>query len=187
MTAATYGYARVSTGQQTTDQQDDALRAAGCSKVFGDKLSGAKADRPGLAACLDQLRPGDTLVIVALDRLGRSTLQVLSTLQELHQRGVIVKSLRESLDFSTPLGQAVATIMSALAEMELALIRERAAAAREAARARGKQTGRPRVLDASAAALARRMRANGEPIAVIAKTLGVSRASVYRYTEAITP
>lgn len=178
----TYGYARVSTGQQTLDQQDDALRAAGCVKVFSDKLSGAKADRPGLAGCLDQLREGDTLVVVALDRLGRSTLQVLSTLQELHARGVVVKSIRESLDFSTPLGQAVATIMSALAEMELALIRERAAAAREAARVRGKQTGRPRVFTKPQAELAKRMRASGEPIAIIAKTLGVSRASVYRYT-----
>ena len=183
MTAATFGYARVSTLQQSLDQQLDALSGAGVTRVFSDKMSGAKADRPGLAACLDHVRAGDVLVVIALDRLGRSTLQVLSTLQELHARGVIVRSLRESLDFSTPLGQAVATIMSALAEMELALIRERAAAAREAARARGKQTGRPRVLSEERAALARRMRANGEPIAIIASTLEVSRATIYRYTE----
>ena len=183
MSAETFGYARVSTGQQSLDQQLDALKACGASRVFTDKLSGARSDRPGLVACLEHLRTGDVLVVVALDRLGRSTLQVLSTLQELHGRGVIVRSLRESLDFSTPLGQAVATIMSALAEMELALIRERAAAAREAARARGKQTGRPRVLSEERAALARRMRANGEPIAIIASTLEVSRATIYRYTE----
>lgn len=180
MTAATFGYARVSTLQQSLDQQLDALSGAGVTRVFSDKMSGAKADRPGLAACLDHVRAGDVLVVIALDRLGRSTLQVLSTLQELHARGVIVRSLRESLDFSTPLGQAVATIMSALAEMELALIRERAAAARDAARARGKQTGRPRALGSEQVGLARRLKANGEPVAVIARTLGVSRATVYR-------
>lgn len=182
MTATTYGYARVSTGQQTIEQQDDALRAAGCTKVFSDKLSGARADRPGLTGCLDQLRTDDTLVVVALDRLGRSTIQVLTTLRDLEERGVIVKSLREQLDFSTPLGQAVATIMSALAEMELALIRERAAAAREAARARGRQVGRPSALTRDQAALARRMRDSGEPIAVIARAVGCSRATVYRVT-----
>lgn len=182
MTAATYGYARVSTGQQTLDQQDDALRAAGCTKLFSDKLSGARVDRPGLAECLDQLREGDTLVVVALDRLGRSTRSVLQTLAELHERGIVVRSLRESLDFSTPLGQAVATIMAALAEMELALIRERAAAAREAARARGRQVGRPPALTPEKAALARRMRESGEAITTIASTLGCSRATIYRYT-----
>lgn len=182
MTAMTLGYARVSTGQQSLDQQEDALHAAGCAKVFSDKLSGVRSDRPGLETCLDQLRSGDTLVVMALDRLSRSTIQVLTTLRDLDERGVVVKSLREQLGLSTPTGRVVAAVMSALAELELSLIRERAAAAREAARARGKQTGRPRVLDVSAAALATRMRASGEPIASIAKTLGVSRATVYRYT-----
>ncbi|MCL8251351.1 recombinase family protein [Aeromicrobium fastidiosum] len=182
MSAATFGYARVSTGQQSLDQQLDALNEVGVSRVFSDKMSGAKADRPGLVACMDHLRAGDVLVVVALDRLGRSTLQVLSTLQELHERGVVVRSLRESLDFSTPLGQAVATTMSALAEMELALIRERAAAAREAARTRGKQTGRPRALNDDQMKLARRMHENGEHITVIAQTLKVSRATIYRAT-----
>jgi DNA invertase Pin-like site-specific DNA recombinase len=130
---------------------------------------------------MDHLRTGDVLVIVALDRLGRSTLQVLSTLEELHKRGVVVRSLPESLDFSGPLGQAVATIMSALAEMELALIRERAAAARQAARARSKQTGRPRALNDEQVNLAG-MHESGERITVIAQTLKVSRATIYRVT-----
>ena len=131
---------------------------------------------------LDYLREGDTVTVVALDRLGRSTIQVLQTLAELHDRGIVLKSLRESLDFSTPLGQAVATIMSALAEMELALIRERAAAAREAARARGCQIGRPPALTSEQARMAKSLRKSGEPIATIATTLNTSRATVYRYT-----
>lgn len=180
---AIYGYARVSTLPQSLDQQLDALNEFGVSRVFTDKMSGAKADRPGLNACLDYLRAGDVLVVVALDRLGRSTLQVLSTLQELHERGVIVRSIRESLDFSTPLGQAVATIMSALAEMELALIRERAAAARASAAARGKQTGRPRSLTGDQVQLCRRMSEAGENVTTISRAVGVSRATVYRALE----
>jgi DNA invertase Pin-like site-specific DNA recombinase len=174
------GYARVSTTQQSLEQQHDALRNAGVERIFEDKMSGAKADRPGLAAMLDHARRGDTVTVVALDRLGRSTIQVLSTLRELQGQGVIVRSLRENLDFSTPVGQAVATIMSALAEMELSLIRERAAAARDAARARGRQVGRPRALTSEQAALARRMRESGEPIPVIAGALNTSRATIYR-------
>ena len=183
MTSQHLGYMRVSTTAQHLEQQEDALRAAGVERIFEDKMSGARSDRPGLLALLDHARPGDVVTIVALDRLGRSTIQVLTTLNELHQRGIRVRSQRESLDFSTPLGQAVATIMSALAEMEVALIRERAAAAREAARARGKQTGRPRVLSEPQAALAKKLRASGTSPTLIAKTLGCSRATIYRVTE----
>lgn len=170
MTAARLGYMRVSTTAQRLEQQEDALRAAGVERIFEDKASGARDDRPGLLAMLGHARTGDTVTVVALDRLGRSTLQVLSTLRELHERGIAVRSLREQIDFSTPVGQAVATIMSALAEMELGLICERAAAAREAARARGRQVGRPPALTSEQAALARRMRRAGESIAVIASS-----------------
>lgn len=181
-TAEHLGYMRVSTTRQTLDQQEDALRAAGCTRIYSDKLSGVRDDRPGLLALLDRARAGDTVTVVALDRLGRSTIHVLQTLSELNERRVIVRSLREGIDFSTPVGQAVAGIMAALAQMERELIKERAAVAREAARVRGRQVGRPPVLDASAAALAKRMRTAGEPIAVIARTLGCSRATVYRVT-----
>lgn len=182
MTAQHLGYMRVSTTAQHLEQQEDALRAVGVDRIFQDKMSGSRDDRPGLLALLDHARPGDTVTVVAIDRLGRSTVSVLQTIADLNQRGIVLRSLREGIDFSTPVGQAVAGIMASLAEMELALIRERAAAAREAARARGRQTGRPRVLSEPQAALARRLRASGEPIAIIARTLGVSRASVYRYT-----
>ena len=176
------GYVRVSTAQQHLDQQLDALEACGVDRVFSDVMGGARSDRPGLNALLDHARPGDVVICTALDRLGRSTIHVLQTLNDLHERGIIVRSLREGIDFSTPVGQAVAGIMASLAQMEHQLIRDRAAAAREAARARGQQVGRPRALTHDDAALACRMRTNGEAIAVIARTLGVSRATVYRYT-----
>ncbi len=109
-------------------------------------------------------------------------LQVVGTLTELHDRGVIVRSLRENLDLSTPTGKVVAAMFAALAELERELIRERAAAAREAARARGRQVGRPTVLTSDQTALARRMKEAGEPVAVIARALGCSRATIYRVT-----
>lgn len=180
MNALHLGYARVSTAQQSLDQQKDALHQAGVTRIFDDKASGVRSDRSGLLAMLDQVRPGDTVTVVALDRLGRSTIQVLQTLRDLHSNGVAVRSLRENLDFSTPLGQAITTIMSALAEMERELIRERSAAAREAARARGRQTGRPRVLSEQQAGMVHRLRQSGEPVSIIARSLGVSRATIYR-------
>lgn len=182
MTAARLGYARVSTGQQSLDQQRDALEAVGVERIFEDTASGARNDREGLRALLDHARPGDTVTVVALDRLGRSTLQVLGTLRDLHERGIVLRSLREGVDFATPVGQAVATILVSVAELELSLIKERAAAARDAARARGRLVGRPPALSSEQAALARRMRQAGEPIATIATTLGTSRATIYRCT-----
>lgn len=182
MTSQHLGYMRVSTTAQHLEQQEDALRAVGVERLFNDKMSGARDDRPGLLALLNHARPGDVVTVVAIDRLGRNTVSVLQTIADLNERGIVLRSLREGIDFSTPVGQAVAGIMASLAQMERELIRERAAAAREAARARGKLTGRPRVLTKSQAELANRMRASREPIAIIARTLGVSRASVYRYT-----
>lgn len=182
-TSETIGYARVSTTGQDNTPQLDALEAAGCQRIFTDKMSGVRSDRPGLKECLDRLRAGDTLVIVGLDRLGRSVIQVLQTLNDLHERGVIVKSLREGLDFSTPAGRMAATVFAAMAELERELIRERTQAARDAAKARGRQMGRPPVLDTEKQALAKRMREAGEPIAVIARAVGCSRATIYRVTE----
>ncbi|MFT4265578.1 MAG: recombinase family protein [Nocardioides sp.] len=180
MTTRHFGYARVSTVNQSLDQQVDALMLAGADRVFSDRLSGLKEDRPGLLSLMEQARDGDTVSVVALDRLGRSTVQVLTTLRDLHQRGICVRSMRENVDFSTPVGQVVAAVMSALAEMELSLIRERAAAAREAARVRGRHTGRPRALTDDQVAMARRMRASGEAIPDIARVLNTSRATIYR-------
>lgn len=181
------GYARVSTRKQSTDQQIDALVAAGVDpdRIYSDVLSGAKHDRPGLTALLDYAREDDVIVVVALDRLGRSLSHMVQTISDLQERKINLRSLREGIDFSTATGRLQAAIFSAMAEYERELIRERAAAAREAAQARGRHVGRPRAMNPSQAETARRMREGGIDLTTIAKTLNVSRATVYRYTEPV--
>lgn len=186
-TAATgvqLGYARVSTSHQSLDQQLDALTAAGVEKgrVYSDKLSGAstRETRPGLADLLNYARPGDAIVVVGIDRLGRNAAEVMATIRELGERDIVLRSLREGIDTGNATGRMVAGVLASLAELELELGRERRSAAREARRARGQHIGRPKALDASKAALARRMQASGEPVTTIATALGVSRATVYR-------
>jgi len=178
------GYARVSTGHQSLDQQIDALTAVGveAEHVHSDVLSGTstREQRPGLAALLGYARPGDTIVVVGIDRLGRNAAEVMTTIRDLGQRGIVLRSLREGIDTSTAAGRMVAGVLASLAELELELGRERRSAAREARRARGQHVGRPRALDEPKAALARRMHAAGEPVKTIAETLGVSVATVYR-------
>jgi DNA invertase Pin-like site-specific DNA recombinase len=178
------GYARVSTGHQSFDQQLDALTAAGVDpkRVYRDKLSGAstREQRPGLASLLDYARPGDAIVVVGIDRLGRNAAEVMTTIRELRDREIVLRSLREGIDTSNATGRMVAGVLASLAELELELGRERRAAAREARRARGQHIGRPKALDKKNAALAQRMHASGESASTIAATLGVSRATVYR-------
>jgi DNA invertase Pin-like site-specific DNA recombinase len=177
---AILGYARVSTDHQSLDQQHDALTAAGVDRVFTDKISGTRDDRPGLAALLDYARDGDTVVVVALDRLGRSLAGIVRTIETLRERGVMLRSLREGIDYSTPVGRMVAGIFASLAEYERELIHERAAVARQAARARGRQIGRPRALTSDQIRLAQRMREAGEPVSVICTALKVARSTLYR-------
>jgi DNA invertase Pin-like site-specific DNA recombinase len=183
-TGTQLGYARVSTEHQRLDQQTDALRAAGVEndRVYSDKLSGTstRQQRPGLAALLDYAREGDAIVVVGIDRLGRNAAEVMTTIRELGERGIVLRSLREGIDTSNATGRMVAGVLASLAELELELGRERRTASREARRARGQAIGRPKVLDASKAALAQRMHASGEGATTIAATLGVSRATVYR-------
>ncbi|YCU34417.1 recombinase family protein [Mycobacteroides abscessus] len=178
------GYARVSTGHQSLDQQVDALLGAGVveSRVYSDKLSGAstREQRPGLAALLDYAREGDAIVVVGIDRLGRNAAEVMATIRELGESGIVLRSLREGIDTSTATGRMVAGVLASLAELELELGRERRAASREARRARGQSIGRPKALDESKTALARRMHVSGQPATTIASALGVSRATVYR-------
>ena len=143
------------------------------------------AVRPELAKVLDQLRPGDTLVVWKLDRLGRSLRHLLEAVGDLERRGIGFKSLRESVDTTTPGGRLVFHLFGALAEFERDLIRERTAAGLAAARARGRKGGRPRVMTPEKAAVARQLYdARRHPVATIATTLGVSRASIYRALEA---
>jgi len=179
---ALLGYARVSTQRQTLDQQLDELQRAGvpADRIYVDKMSGKRDDRPGLTALLDYAREGDTVVVIALDRLGRSLSGVIRTLDDLRQRGVMIRALREGIDYSTAAGRMVAGIFATLAEYEHSLINERAEAAREAARARGKQTGRPRALTPDQVRQARRLRDAGESIADIQATLGCARSTLYR-------
>jgi DNA invertase Pin-like site-specific DNA recombinase len=164
------------------DQQIDALTAAGVEpdRIYSDVMSGARDDRPGLAELLAYAREGDTVTVVALDRLGRSLSGIIKTIESLQGRGIKLRSLREGIDYSTAVGRMVAGIFASLAEYERTLINERAAAAREAARTRGKRVGRKPSLDADRIALARRMRSSGESISTITSTLGVSRATLYR-------
>jgi DNA invertase Pin-like site-specific DNA recombinase len=183
-TGTQLGYARVSTEHQSLDQQVDALVAAGVesSRVYSDKLSGmsTREQRPGLAALLDYAREGDAIVVVGIDRLGRNAAEVMTTIRELGERGIVLRSLREGIDTSNATGRMIAGVLASLAELELELGRERRAAAREARRGRGQFIGRPKALDKSKSALARRMHASGESASTIAATLGVSRATVYR-------
>jgi DNA invertase Pin-like site-specific DNA recombinase len=187
-TGTQLGYARVSTGHQSLDQQVDALTAAGVesARVYSDKLSGTstREQRPGLAALLDYAREGDAIVVVGIDRLGRNAAEVMTTIRGLGERGIVLRSLREGIDTANATGRMVAGVLASLAELELELGRERRSAAREARRLRGQAIGRPKSLDASKAALAQRMHASGESASVIATTMGVSRATVYRVLSA---
>jgi DNA invertase Pin-like site-specific DNA recombinase len=175
------GYIRVSTTDQNPQLQRDALDQAGCDRIFIDHASGKTEARPGLGALLEQLRPGDTVIIWRLDRLGRSLRHLIDIAADIDRRGVALVSLRENLDTSTPGGRLIFHVFGALAEFERDLIRERTAAGLAAARARGRRGGRPTVWTPAKLATARAMHASGQhDIATIARVLGVSRASVYR-------
>jgi DNA invertase Pin-like site-specific DNA recombinase len=176
------GYARVSTTDQQPHLQVDTLAAAGCYRVFTETASGARTDRPALKQVLDQLRPGDTQVVWKLDRLGRSLRHLVDTVSGLAERDIGFRSLQESIDTTTPGGKLVFHVFAALAEFERDLVRERTSAGLAAARARGRRGGRPSVLTGHKLQVAQEMHASGQySVAAIAKTLGVSRASIYRH------
>jgi DNA invertase Pin-like site-specific DNA recombinase len=175
------GYARVSTIGQTLEQQTEALTAAGAGKIFHDVMSGARDDRPGFAECMQYLREGDTLIVWRLDRLGRNMRAIINTFHELTQRGVTVRSLHDGVDTSTSTGRMVAGILMSIAEYERELVRERTALKLEHARKSGRKFGRPAKLTSEQAALAQRMKANGETAATICQTLGIGRTTLYRY------
>jgi DNA invertase Pin-like site-specific DNA recombinase len=177
------GYARISNQEQHLDLQHDALVRAGCEKVFTDTVSGASTERGGLAAALEYLRPGDTLVVWRLDRLGRSLKHLIDTITRLDDAGVGFCSLQESIDTTTPGGKLVFHVFGALAEFERDLIRERTRAGLTAARARGRRGGRPRKLETPTKVAAAHALYNDKrnSVAEICNALGVSRATLYRY------
>jgi DNA invertase Pin-like site-specific DNA recombinase len=175
------GYARVSTLEQDEALQHDALTAAGCQRIFVDKASGKLEHRPALDAMLEQLRPGDSVTVWRLDRLGRSLRHLIDVVADLERRDVTFRSLTEAIDTSTPVGRMTFHLFGSLAEFERDLIRERTMAGLAAARARGRRGGRPTVMTTEKIAVAKAMYASREhDVATIARVVGVSRASVYR-------
>jgi DNA invertase Pin-like site-specific DNA recombinase len=181
---AILGYARVSTTGQDLDAQLAGLTGAGvdAERVFTDKLSGsARTDRPGLAAMLDYARAGDTVVVTAIDRLGRSVAEVTRTIADPDERRILLRASREGIDTATPTGRAVAAIMATLAELELELGRERRNASRQSRRARHLPATKPPKLSLDRQEQLRRLAATGEPVRELAKAFGIGRATAHRY------
>ncbi|EHB54021.1 Resolvase domain protein [Mycolicibacterium rhodesiae JS60] len=178
------GYVRVSITHQTLDAQTDTLTVAGVDpdRVYSDKLSGtsAREQRPGLAALLDYARAGDVIVVAGIDRLGRNAAEVMLTIRELGERGIVLRSIREGIDTSTSTGRMIAGVLASLAELELELGKERRAAAREARRARNQPIGRPKALSAAKLDQVLKLHAAGGSVMEIAKAFGVGRDTIYR-------
>jgi DNA invertase Pin-like site-specific DNA recombinase len=174
------GYARVSTSDQHLETQIDALKKAGCVEIFSDVECGAKPDRNGLENALERLQTGDTLVVVALDRLGRSLTHLVRTVTGLAERGVGFKSLRESIDTGSATGRLQLAIFSAFAEYERALIKERTKAALQAKIKRGEPVGRRRALSPARLQAAQELLKLGEPVAHVARVLRCGRSTLYR-------
>lgn len=182
------GYARVSTDDQTLDLQIDALKHVGCpeDKIYPDKISAGKADRPGLKAALDQLRAGDTLVVWRLDRLARSLQELIALVGDIHAKGADFKSLTENMDTTTSTGRLVFQIFGSFAEFERNVIRERTNAGLKAARARGRMGGRP-PLNKDPSKRKKIEMANAlhddptNSIEDICRTLHISRSTLYRW------
>lgn len=177
------GYARVSTGLQNLDLQEDSLKKFGCDKIFTDHISGAKSHRPGLESAIEFVRSGDTIVVWRLDRLGRNMEDLIRIVNQLNERGIAFYSLQEniSMDKASSTGQLMFHLFAAFAEFERNLILERSAAGREAARARGRFGGRPEKLSRDDLRLIKTLVDNGTPIKSIAERWHVSRTTIYRY------
>lgn len=177
------GYARVSTIDQNPELQLEALRRAGCEKVFTERGSGARDDRPELGRILsDVLRTGDTLVVWKLDRLARSLKKLIATAEELERAQIGFVSLTESIDTTTPGGMLTFHVFGAIAQFERALIRERTTAGLVEARQRGRKGGRPPAMRPTDIAAARALMKEGSiPVRSIAERMGVSVATLYRH------
>jgi DNA invertase Pin-like site-specific DNA recombinase len=179
---ALVGYGRVSTKGQLLDRQLAALTAAGCQRIFTDKKSGKNAEREELWACLDYLRPGDTLVVPSLDRLGRSLQDLISIVAGLRKRGIGFRSLHEALDTTTPGGRLVFHVFAALAEFIRELIVDGTNEGLAAARARGQRLGRPPAMTAEQIRQARAILTRPEEtVSSVARLLGVSRGTLYKH------
>jgi len=176
------GYARVSTTDQNLDAQVDALKQAGCQKIYTDKASGAHTERKGLLEALDYLRAGDVLVVMKLDRLGRSIKQLIELVTLLDEKKIGFKSLTENIDTTTSGGKLIFHIFSALAEFERNIIRERTKAGLKAARKRGRTGGRPReITEKKIEQIKALYESNKSTVTDICKSFGISRSSFYKH------
>jgi len=180
------GYARVSTLDQNLDLQLKALRKVGCQKVFREKASGATRQRPEFQRMLDQTRSGDTIVVWKLDRLARSTRDLLNTMETLSETGAKFQSISDPwADTTTHAGKMIMTVFAGIAEFERDLIRERTGAGREAAKQRGVRFGRPRKLNPDQLQVASRLVAEGKAVRDVARTFNVHEATIYRLAAAL--
>ncbi len=178
------GYVRISTQDQSDDLQIDALKNAGCEKMFSDQISGSKVNRPGLEEALEYIRPGDSLVVWRLDRLGRNLRHLIDVVEDLESRKIGFISLQEGFDTTTNGGKLVFQIFGALAEFERNLIRERTKAGLEAARARGKLGGRKAKLSSTQAeALKMMYESKKYSISEICSSFDITKPTLYRYLE----
>jgi DNA invertase Pin-like site-specific DNA recombinase len=180
-----YGYVRTSTTRQLLDLQLEAMAGAGIADqhVYREQASGARDDRPVRAQVLAMLQPGDSVTVWRLDRWGRSTQDLLSTVTELGERGVHFESLNDHIDSSSATGRLIFHILAALAEFERSLTTERINAGLNAARTRGQQLGRRSVMTPSRQRVVRQMLEDGESVAEVARATGVSRATLYRHLD----
>lgn len=178
------GYARVSTLDQNLDLQLDALNQAGCKRIFTDKLSSSKSERPGLQKTIECGRNGDTVVVWKLDRLGRSLTELIKIINDLKDNGVGLKSLHENIDTASEVGKLIFHIFASLAEFEKGIIKQRTMAGLAAARARGRLGGRPKKLNESKITQAKAMHADKTiSIKHICETLNIAKTTLYSYLE----
>jgi DNA invertase Pin-like site-specific DNA recombinase len=182
------GYARISTQDQNLNLQQDALEKSGCDRVFTDTISGSKSERMGLREAIDFMREGDSLVVWRLDRLGRSLKHLIQTVETLQSKGIGFRSLQENIDTTSGGGKLIFHIFCSLSEFERDVIRERTQAGLKAARARGRQGGRPPILDTKKVELVRAMYAdlNKSP-KDICDAFKISRTTLYRYVASMKP
>jgi DNA invertase Pin-like site-specific DNA recombinase len=175
------GYARISQDSQSIDLQIDALRAAGCEKIFSDTMSGSRNNRPGLLQALEFVRSADVICVWRLDRLGRSLSHLIGLMQDLERRGIGFRSLTEAIDTTTIGGRLTFNLFASLAEFERSVLRERTRAGLQAARQRGRLGGRPRSLTAEKFEAARRLLESGVSVRDVAVAIDASVPTVYRY------
>lgn len=180
------GYARVSTQGQELTQQRSALTDAACTRLFEEKISGARADRPELGKMLDHLRSGDVVVVTRLDRLARSTGDLLNIAERIKEAGAGLRSLAEPwVDTTTPAGKMILTVFAGIADFERSLILERTSSGRAAAKARGVRFGPPSVLSPEQVSHARELiECDRKSVAEVARLLGIHRATLYRALKA---